>query len=50
MKGYIFGLEKINNRYSTPNSMRGGKLSVDNKNRTMKMKLKKIEDIRSARS
>ena len=50
MKAPRFGLERINRRYSTPNNMRGNKLSISNMNKTMKMKLKKVEDIKTARS
>lgn len=42
MKNGNFGIERINNRYSTPNNLRGHKLSTENMNRTMKLKLKKI--------
>ena len=51
MKGIRFGLERIEGkRYSTPNNFRGGKLSFENLNKTMRMKLKKVEDINTSRS
>jgi hypothetical protein len=45
-----FGIERINNRYSTPKNLRGHKLSCENMNRTMKLKLKKIDEIKTSRS
>ena len=50
MKGCHFGLEKINNRYSVPNNLKGNKLSFENMNRTMKLKYKKVEEINTSRS
>ena len=43
MRGCSFGLERVHsNRYSTPNNMRGCKLSSQSMGKTMRMKLKKI--------
>lgn len=45
-----FGLELINRRYSSPHNLKGNKLSLHSLNRTMKMKFKKVEEIKTARS
>jgi len=43
-------LDKIDRRYSLPNTFRGGKLSVENMNRTRSLKFQKVKDVKSARS
>ena len=50
MSEYRFGIERFNNRYSTPNSLRGHKISCESMNKTMKLKLKKIDEIKTSRS
>lgn len=49
-KGYRFGIERLSRRYSTPNNLKGNKLSCESMNKTMKLKLHKVDDIRTARS
>ena len=46
----VFGIEKISRRYSTPNNWKGSKLSAQNMSKTMSLKFKKINAIRTART
>ena len=50
MKGPRFGIERVNKRYSTPSGFQGNKLSTGNMNKTLRLKFKKVEEIRSSRS
>jgi hypothetical protein len=46
----MFGLEQCSRRYSTPSSLRGAKLCLNDMNRTHSLKFRKVEGIKTART